>query len=40
MKEEKGLETFLTTTQSSGVAWLTRIGGETADRRRHCALGL
>ena len=36
----KGLETLLTTTWSSGVAWPTRIGGGTADRRRHRALGL
>ena len=37
---EKRLETLLTTTRSSGVAWPTRIGDGTADRRQHRALGL
>jgi len=35
---EKGLETLLTTTRSSGVAWPTRIGDGTADRRRDAEL--
>ena len=35
---EKRLETLLTTTRSSGVAWPTRIGDGTADRRRDAEL--
>ena len=35
---EKWLETLLTTTRSSGVAWPTRIGDGTADRRRDAEL--
>ena len=35
---KKRLETLLTTTRSSGVAWPTRIGDGTADRRRDAEL--